>query len=99
MSELNTSQDDFGKRLRRVEDRMDKLERLIASLATKDDIKTLRTDMNNGFVEIRSDIDKTKNELKDELAGVEDSLGRKIDNTRKALKGGGFNPNHAKEGE
>ena len=86
MSGLNTSPDDFGKRLRRLEDRMDKLERLIASLATKDDIK-----------DVRGDIETAKNELKGEIKRVEDSLGRKIevgcakrDSPRRACSRNGF---------
>ena len=87
-AKLNTSTESgFDKRLAELEERMDKLDRLIATLGTK-------ADMDKGFAAVRGDIA----EVRGDIARAEKSLGARIDNTRLALKGG-FNLDHAKEGD
>ena len=81
MQRLNTP-DDFEKRIRSLERKMDKLDLLIANLATKDDLKNLATkdDLKIGLA-------STEASLKNEIRDVEFNLKKEITLTRKRYVG------------
>lgn len=57
------------------------------SFASKDDIFNLRNEMHEGFVELRSEIKDTKNELLDHIDGFTKSL-NKYESENSALRSG-----------